>query len=42
MVFDVAQNPRIWDMGNPFVSEPCKVNIKPIKYLVEVNVDSIE
>lgn len=42
MVFDVEQNPRIWDMGNPFVSEPCKVNIKPIKYLVEVNVDSIE
>ena len=42
MVFDVAQNPRIWDMGNPFVSEPCKVNIKPIKYLVEVNVDTIE
>lgn len=42
MVFDVAQNPRIWDMGNPFVSEPCKVNIKPIKYLVEVNVDAIE
>ena len=42
MVFDVAQNPRIWDMGNPFVSEPCKVNIKPIKYLVEVNVDTKE
>ena len=42
MVFDVAQNPRIWDMGNPFVREPCKVNIKPIKYLVEVNVDTIE
>lgn len=42
MVFDVAQNPRIWDMGNPFVSEPYKVNIKPIKYLVEVNVDTIE
>lgn len=42
MVFDVEQNPRIWDMGNPFVSEPCKVNIKPIKYLVEVNVDTIE
>lgn len=42
MVFDVAQNPRIWDMGNPFVSEPCKVNIKPIRYLVEVNVDTIE
>lgn len=42
MVFDVAKNPRIWDMGNPFVREPCKVNIKPVKYLVEVNVDSIE
>lgn len=42
MVLDVAQNPRIWDMGNPFVSEPCKVNIKPIKYLVEVNVNTIE
>lgn len=42
MVFDVAQNPRIWDMGNPFVCEPCKVNIKPIKYLVEVNVNTIE
>lgn len=42
MVFDVEQNPRIWDMGNPFVSEPCKVNIKPIKYLVEVNVNTIE
>lgn len=42
MVFDVAQNPRIWDMGNPFVSEPCKMNIKPIKYLVEVNVNTIE
>ena len=42
MVFDVAQNPRIWDMGNPFVGEPCKVNIKPIRYLVEVNVDTIE
>ena len=24
------------------VREPCKVNIKPIKYLVEVNVDTIE
>lgn len=42
MVFDVAQNPRIWDMGNPFAGEPCKVNIKPIRYLVEVNVDTIE
>lgn len=29
-------------MRNPFVSEPCKVNIKPIKYLVEVNVDTKE
>lgn len=36
MVFDILQNPRIWNMGNPFVEEPIKVQIEPIKYLVSV------
>lgn len=42
MVLDVLKEPRIWDMGNPFVQEPYKVNIKPIKYLVSFSTNTVD
>lgn len=38
IVFDILDRPKIWYMGNPFIEEPSMVNIKPIKYSVEVNI----
>ena len=42
IVFDILSNPCIWNMGNPFVEEPYKVEIQPIQYRVDINTTGVD